>query len=1242
MAIENLPLKAILVAVVSLSLDVSADSLHYVYVRKDNSRTCPYSPCNTLAYYATHTNQYFLSYTEVVFLPGNHSLIDMTIDVENVTTFSMVGKNGNLTSWSNRAVIQCGGGATVRFTLVRELKLENLTFTNCGKVVNVINFTTFAALALETVFDLTISGLMVTNSSGYGMYADNVFGQSSVVNSLFTYNSGTSEYDGGNAAFYYNNCPATNHTSLLSINHSQFLHGNDCHENPLASGLVLFLSCTGVNVHLTSVTLCGNQAQNKGTGGNLAVIYRNRTSIITNAVVISQSYICNGSAYRGGGAFVSILEVKGNNQTFIHHLSPPPIIPQVLHISNTCFVGNYAGRAGGGLYVIVHEQKDVYQLTGNIIVENCTFENNSLETLTGGGIAATIVNHNRVPEFEMHGLPQFHISLSNCEFKGNVAIDKQYTSSSGSGVVFLMSQASLINCTFRNNNCSAIAAIHSKFTLEGKTLIEGNTGIDGGGLVLCDRSYMYLKPYTNITIANNHAQHLGGGIHAEDQCLQTKPLCFFQVDRRILSHPELINTVHIYMVNNTAKIAGSAVYGGSVDYCYVPENKPEQISKLVGPQVFKKVFKIDHAPLDFSYITSSPFRVCFCNDSKFPDCNKVTLNVTSYPGEMFTVSAVTAGQSHGTVPGVVLASTDQSSKASIGKHHHLQAIHDNTCALLHYTVFSDNISKTADIKLTVQQPLFNKGFQYHLQPRKIKVSFKQCPLGFELTAEGSCKCTSILAINKVECNISSLSIHRTPPAWIGYYQLPMNDSADNNASRLVAFHYHCPFDYCITHDVNIRVTDNWIDENKQCAFNRTGILCGACSSGLSLALGSSECLHCSNYYLLLLLPFALAGLLLVLILLICNLTVSQGTLSGLVFYANIIQVNDAIFFPLAHKTNMWNQFLSLFIAWINLDLGIQTCFYSSMDAYQKTWLQFAFPTYIWLITAVIVLLSRHTAVAKLIGKNAVQVLATLFLLSYAKLLRTTISVLSFAVLVISQGNQTITTTVWLPDGNVHYLDGEHIPLFTVALLFSVFLLPYTLVLLTIQLLQKSNTRLLFWVVKLKPFLDAYMGAYNDQYRCWTGVLLFARNILFATYTFGSPKLNMMVTATACICVLTFGWVLPGKSNGIYAQWPLNILESSFLLNLGVLSVATGYFLNNEENQEILSCASTTVAFLTFIGIMVFHTYKLIKGTRAWRYFKICSQKKQQDSPAPLESDPSVTSTAIPLFDQYREPLLTND
>ena len=48
-----------------------------------------------------------------------------------------------------------------------------------------------------------------------------------------------------------------------------------------------------------------------------------------------------------------------------------------------------------------------------------------------------------------------------------------------------------------------------------------------------------------------------------------------------------------------------------------------------------------------------------------------------------------------------------------------------------------------------------------------------------------------------------------------------------------------------------------------------------------------------------------------------------------------------------------------------------------MDAYIQTWLQFAFPLYIWMIIGVIVYLSRHSiTIVKLVGSSAVSVLAS--------------------------------------------------------------------------------------------------------------------------------------------------------------------------------------------------------------------------------------------------------------------------
>ena len=107
-------------------------------------------------------------------------------------------------------------------------------------------------------------------------------------------------------------------------------------------------------------------------------------------------------------------------------------------------------------------------------------------------------------------------------------------------------------------------------------------------------------------------------------------------------------------------------------------------------------------------------------------------------------------------------------------------------------------------------------------------------------------------------------------------------------------------------------------------------------------LGASVCREdCSNAYLSLIGVFALAGLALVVFLFALRLTVAAGTVNGLIFYANIVHINRTLFFP-SSQTNI----VTVFIAWINLDFGITTCFYREMDMYTSVWLQFAVPLYI--------------------------------------------------------------------------------------------------------------------------------------------------------------------------------------------------------------------------------------------------------------------------------------------------------
>ena len=195
--------------------------------------------------------------------------------------------------------------------------------------------------------------------------------------------------------------------------------------------------------------------------------------------------------------------------------------------------------------------------------------------------------------------------------------------------------------------------------------------------------------------------------------------------------------------------------------------------------------------------------------------------------------------------------------------------------------------------------------------------------------------------------------------------------------------------------------------------------------------GTFTCKQCTNIHLFLLILFALMGVALVFLLFACKLTVATGTLSGLVFYTNIVGVNHNIFLP--QKSN--NPY-SVFIAWLNLDFGIDTCFYNGMDTYTKTWLQFVFPVYIWVIVGLMVIASQFSRrFANLLGNNPVPVLATLILFSYTKILRTLITVLYVTYLEYP----TYKRWVWLYDANIDYLSGKHIPLFLVAvLIFSSF------------------------------------------------------------------------------------------------------------------------------------------------------------------------------------------------------------
>ena len=1005
----------------------------------------------------------------------------------------------------------------------------------------------------------------------------------------------------------------TNKPSVFEISNTWIIRNNATHTIGGGLGIILDL-CHRYSVIITNVTLTANTVQtlvnlddiNYGdylsAGGNAFIGIA--PALPVHSVIIKDSTFNSGVAILGGGLALAVRPppctegLASNSSTAFFH--------ELVSISNTSFTNN-TGAFGGAVGILTVSEKFPLAANGcsvtnalTIQISECNFTKNY--AIVGSALAAQ--EQNTYDRFALLASGYFSVVLSNCSFSNNQNLNSDDQSfqhvyfqigSATQATVFLqyVQNVSLTNCEFVNNSNTALKAEKSNIILEGDVTFMNNTGQRGGGISLL-YSYLFPKRYTQIYFTDNYANDVGGGIYIQEQILpfSIHP-CFLRPNIPQDVAPNETG-IQLHFDNNSAETAGSAIYGGYIDMCSTQSYNSLGFHVIPTRSQSLNGLNFTNQP-GSSLVSSDPLGICFCNVNNAKNCSLKQITIDTYPGADFNISLVTVGQRNGIVPGVVRAELSNVSRLhSLGHSQDSQSVYHG-CTNATYTVFSGS-GEVEHLKLTVENPAAY--YAYLFEPPVILVELMECPFGFTLenSSAPKCDCVPVLNISGVTCDITTLTIHRPPGVWLGYASKTnsnLNQSRNVSTNNNVVVHKHCPFHYCKPGYIDLKVKGNIIED--QCSFNRSGILCGRCRSGFSIVLGSLRCKECANWSLVLFLVFAVAGLVLVAFLAICNLTIAEGTLSGLIFYTNILQAGQSTFIGFPCEVTVMNTAyskvlcaLSVLIAWLNLDIGIETCFYSGMDMYAKAWLQFLFPVYVWILVAIMIISSHYSIRAsKIFGRNSPKVLATLLLLTYTKILDAVITVFSFTFLDYPDGRRV----VWLYDANIEYARGKHTALFIAAFISTVaFLLPYTFIVLFIQCLQKrSRYRLLCWVRKLKPILDAYTGPYKDKYRFWTGLLLLARLTLLLAYavnSLGDAYLNVFLTGIVVIILIAFECMFMG----IYKRWFLNILETTFLLNLALLCIATLYVYRNDGDQTLVALISTAVASFTYSGILIGHAY----------------------------------------------------
>ena len=894
----------------------------------------PHQICHNLSYYISQPDSYFTSDTTIIFLEGEHSFDrEDLVHVSNVHNLTLKGQGqwpvagAEETVMQSTVIINCTRGrGGFNFTTSDNITVEGLTVFNCGRLkYAVFNFDAVQALLFykNSIQHMTGRGLYVRN-------CDNV----TVTNCSYYHGLDPITYSGGVSIEYNTQYSNTDHT--LELSHSNM---TKCCEY-VGGGVILVtkLRFSSVTVVLSHLILSQNYAI--FNGGNLAaVLYGSGKVILTiNNCLFSHGHKVSG---QGGGMYFDVAAQSS------------------ITIQNTDLMDNISENKYGTSELYYESP---YSAHGSLSVINSTIVHTETHSdygvqITGCCPHVTLTNTRirltKQNEFGVYVTKSFtksdHSSpipnlmqMNDCQFEGsqsvgailyihltaNTAIRNcTFSNNTGGHSVIVIDNENnahdIVNSSISDNNMTGISVISGLVFFSGRNVIQNNRNTEGAGITLSSNAYIIVVD-GELLLYNNTADKHGGAILVKQpsfNLIKTVSFC-------TLSFYKLSSSV-IFSGNRAGK-GGSDMYGAILMGCYdVPHvGRPNEISWYFDTPLMKH---LNFSNTDrLSSMSSDPIMVCFCNTTtNLPDCSDRTHHMQTYPGLEINISIATVGYYGGTSPGVVLVSAQH---ATLVRYYGQNET--TNCFQLH--ILLQNTSSTralVDIKIKdVKQGL----------GVSIGVDILECPIGF-IQIAGQCHCDHFLDASNVQCNLSATPYMflRSGNSWFAY----------NNNTQCITGTTNCPFDYCNRSNVSFDI----MAPDRQCVANRVGILCGQCQSHLSIMLGSNHCGTCSNWHLFLLPVFAFAGIVLVAVLMFLNLSVSVGTINGLLFYANMVKLNEAFFFP-----NGSVPVVSQFISWLNLDLGIKVCLFDGLDGYWNTWLQFGFPAYLFLLMGGIIVGCRYS------------------------------------------------------------------------------------------------------------------------------------------------------------------------------------------------------------------------------------------------------------------------------------------
>ena len=1045
----------------------------------------------------SNISEYFNSYTKICFSNGSYNL-STKLFISNITNISLIGSDSKkLTS------IKCFNNSFFSVSHTTSVEMHNITLETCG--ANIESYVkvreAYTALLLYNVRSVTVYNVMFKNSYGHSIIGINLIECSVLqqVSIFYMKDNGTSKKKMGGIVLMFTDeivNYSNQQTVLIRQCHIFYVKNTQAGSNELgkprksmrslALGIDLNQQKYSINITIMNTSISTIKAQN----GALVYILYNSSN--TSSVTFLSSNISNNHMY--GYSLIEITKDKGGCK----HCKSFSIFELI-----RCVITNNTVRTIYYLYQINY--LDVMRV--HISIELTVFTYNQPED------DFWKIRFETTPRYTH---PMITISFTECTFAlnsdvnlefynaGNVTLDKNLFTNN---LLNLKQPKAMVKC----RKTMLIFEVYNEFSF--------NTAY----WIIDLSNYTVLMEYAIINITKNIAvmpkvldNIVPSLIHFNDN--SNSRLCMFQFYsslQKSLQATSLYNSpadhFNIFFKDNTNY--SSLIFGTQLNSCIWLKGTIN-FGNLTTGEVMENVLHFNTTSTQV--VRRQVSTLCYCDNTTYEDCIEDHFG-TIFPGQRIPVNLKQIPPYSKTSIYSISQPLDQ---LHINIHqcpveeyqlNWLESI-DNSCTPIHYTVYSNHSRCYISFKTTYPDDSL---YIYYIDLHE------KCPCGFNIV-NGFCKCDTRLkeVFPTITCDINTQTITRPGGSWIGL-----------QAQCEILYAKNCAPTVCQEEPTNIYLNSS----DSQCNFNRGGIACGQCPPGLSAVLGSLTCKRCTNQWLLLIPAFLLVGLFIIFILFAFNLTIVDGKINGFILYVNVIVANiHEIPFSSSNTANV----MSL----INLDIAITMCFYDGMTEYVKTWLQFAFPSYLLFIVAMLALASRYSSgVERLTRRRVIPVIATIFLFSYNKLLLVTAEVL-YSYTTVHSLSDNKTTIVWMWDTGIPLFGIKFSVLFAASIfILIVILLPLNFFL----LFTKFSLRLRILAKYQKPYLDVFQAPFKDSCRYYPGLELLARWISFAIGSRFLKSAHERLALDNSLCVLVLLYLCAFKP---FKSLTNTVLYISYVIN----------------------------------------------------------------------------------------------